>query len=184
MVYMRQVGARVKRKEDPRLITGRSTYVDDLRLSDIGHVAIVRSTQAHARITAIDTTAAEALPGVIAVVSDAGYLSLVEPMPHGGEGGGIPAGMAPIATPILATDYVRHVGQAIAVVVAKDPYIAQDAVDLIDVSYEPLPAVVGVVAAIAPGAPQLYDSVPNNTAFTWVRKHGDSDAAFAGADVT
>jgi carbon-monoxide dehydrogenase large subunit len=184
MVYMKQMGARVKRKEDPRLITGRSTYVDDLRLSDVGHVAIVRSTQGHARILGIDTVAAEGLPGVIAVITSAGLLSLAEPMPHGGEGGGIPSGMKPIKTPILATDRVRHVGQAIAVVVATDPYIAQDAADLIEVDYESLPVVADVEAAIAPGAPELYDHVPNNVAFTWRRKTGDADAAFAAADVT
>jgi carbon-monoxide dehydrogenase large subunit len=183
MVYMKQMGARVKRKEDPRLITGRSTYVDDVRLSAIGHVAIVRSTQAHARIISVDTSAAENLPGVIAVVTSGG-LALAEPMPHGGEGGGIPENMKPIATPVLAGDIVRHVGQAIAVVVATDQYIAQDAVDLIEVDYDPLPVVTNLEAAVAAGAPQLYDGVPNNIAFTWTRKRGDSDGAFAEAAVT
>ncbi len=200
MVYMRQMGARVKRKEDPRLITGRSTYTDDFQPRGIGHVAILRSVYAHARINGIDTSAAENHPGVIAVVTGAqldqwvepmptgvlgeseGRLSLaVEPMPHTGEG--MVEGIVPIQTTVLAVGRVRHVGEPIAVVVADDPMTARDALDLIEVDYEPLPAVTGIEAAMAPGAPQLYDDVPNNIAFTWECKEGDVDAAFASADV-
>ncbi|MGH2347663.1 MAG: xanthine dehydrogenase family protein molybdopterin-binding subunit, partial [Chloroflexota bacterium] len=89
MVYSKLMGARVRRKEDPRLITGRSTYVGDVRLLDIGHVAFLRSTQAHARIVGIDTAAAAALPGVIAVLTGAELQAdFKTPMPHGGEGAG------------------------------------------------------------------------------------------------
>ena len=84
MVYMRMMGARVKRKEDPRLITGSSTYVDDLRLQGLGHLAILRSIYGHATITGIDTSAAKALPGVIAVYTGEEFKGFTGPMPHGG----------------------------------------------------------------------------------------------------
>src|SRR5436309_2460891 len=184
MVYMRQVGARVKRKEDPRLITGSSTYVDDLRPADLAHAAILRSVYAHAKVNGIDTSAAAAHPGVVGVFTGRDFQDMVEPMPHGGEGGGGPAGMAPVATPVVAHDRVHHVGQAVAVVVAEDRYVARDALDLIQVDYEPLEVVTDVEAAMADGAPQIYDHVPNNVAFTWTKRAGDPDAAFAEAEVT
>jgi len=184
MVYSKQMGARVRRKEDPRLITGRSTYVDDVRLRDIGHVAFLRSSQAHARIITIDTSAAAALPGVTAVYTGADLLGdFKTPMPFGGEGSG-PRGMIPVETPVFETERVRHVGMPIAVVVAENPEIAQDAVELIEVDYESLPVVTDPEAAIAPGAPQLYDHVPGNLAFTYKRKRGPVDEAFAQAEVT
>lgn len=182
MVYMRQMGARVKRKEDPRLITGSSTYVDDMRPSNIGYVEIVRSIYGHAKIKGIDTSKAAAAPGVIAVYTGHDFPDL-KPMPFGGgEGGGV-EGSAPIDTPVLPTEVVRHVGQAIAVVVAETRYAAADAVALVEVDYEPLPVVTDIEGALATGAPQLYDNVPGNLAYTAVTKDGDPDAAFAAADV-
>ena len=182
MVYMRQMGARVKRKEDPRLITGSSTYVDDMRPSGIGHVGILRSIYGHAKISGIDTSAAQALPGVIAVYTGHDFADL-KPMPFGGGEGGGAQGSAPIDTAVLPTDVVRHVGQAIAVVVAENRYIAADALALISVDYEPLGVVTDIEAAIADGAPQLYANVPNNVAYTAVTKNGEPDKAFAEADV-
>ncbi len=185
MVYMRQVGARVKRKEDPRLITGSSNYVDDFNPRGVGHLGILRSVYAHAKINGIDTSAAKAHPGVIAVFTGADVPELDRPMPHGeGETAGGQKGMVGIVTAPLATDRVRHVGQAIAAVVAEDRYIARDALDLIVVDYEPLDAVIDIEEAVKDGAPQLYDEVPNNTAYTWTRKRGEVDAAFAEAEVT
>ncbi len=182
MVYMRQMGARVKRKEDPRLITGSSTYVDDLRPAEIGHVAIVRSVYGHAKINGIDTSKAAALPGVIAVYTGQDFANLT-PMPFGGgEGGGV-AGSAPIDTPVLPTDKVMHVGQAIAVVVAEDRYIAADAAALVEVDYEPLDVVTDLAEAVKDGAPQLYDNVPNNVAYTAITKRGTPDEEFANAEV-
>ncbi len=182
MVYMRQVGARVKRKEDPRLITGSSRYTDDLNPRDVGHVAILRSVYGHARINGVDTSAAEAHPGVIAVFTGEQFGTMAGHMPHGAEES-VP-GMKGVQTPLVAKDRVRHVGEPVAVVVAEDRYIARDALDLIVVDYEPLDVVTDIEAAIAPGAPQLYDEVPNNVAYTWERKRGDTDAAFAAAEVT
>jgi carbon-monoxide dehydrogenase large subunit len=181
MVYHKQMGARVKRKEDPRLITGSSTYVDDFRLQDTLHAGILRSTYGHARINGIDTSKAAAHPGVIAVYTAKDFADL-NPMPFGGGEGGGTAGSAPIDTRVLATDKVLHVGHAVAVVVATDRYIAADAAQLIEVDYEPLGTVTDIEEAIKDGAPLVYDHVPNNVAYTSVTKQGDPDAAFASAD--
>jgi carbon-monoxide dehydrogenase large subunit len=179
---MRQVGARVRRKEDPRLITGSSTYVDDFRPADIGHLAILRSIYGHARIRGIDTSKAEAHPGVIGVYTAKDFADLTE-MPFGNSEGGGVAGSAPVATPVLENERVRHVGQAIAVVVATDRYIAADAAELIQVDYEPLPVVTDMEEALKDGAPQLYDHVPNNLAYVHTQKSGDPDAVFTNAPV-
>ncbi len=182
MVYHKQMGARVKRKEDPRLITGSSTYVDDFRLQGVAHAAFVRSTYGHAKINGIDTSKAKAHPGVIGVYTMDDFRGRVTAMPHGGEGGAV-AGAAPVDTPILADGVVHHVGQAIAVVVAKDRYTATDAAALVEVDYEPLATVTDMEEAIKDGAPQLYANVPNNVGYTFIKKEGDPDAAFANADV-
>ena len=184
VVYMRMMGARVRRKEDPRLITGSSTYVDDIRPQDLGHVGLLRSIYGHAKINHIDTSAAKALEGVIAVYTGDEFKRFSGPMPHGGgEGGGGPKGMVGIDTWPLATDVVRHVGQALAVVVATDRYIARDALDLIVVDYEPLPLIVDMEDALKDDAPQIYPEVPNNIAFKWNKIEGEPDDAFANADV-
>ncbi|HEY8884689.1 MAG TPA: xanthine dehydrogenase family protein molybdopterin-binding subunit [Chloroflexota bacterium] len=184
MVYSKQVGARVKRKEDPRLITGSASYVDDYQPRRLAHLAILRSIYAHARIKSIDSTAARQLPGVIAVFTGEDFEGLAGPMPYGpGEGGGGQAGQIAVDCYALEDEIVRHVGQAIAAVVAEDRYVARDALDLIEVDYEPLEPVVDPEAALRPGAPQLYDQVPNNICYRWVKKTDDVDAAFATADV-
>lgn len=184
MAYAKMMGARVRRKEDPRLITGSSTYVDDVQPHGLGYVAILRSVYAHATIARVDTAAAATHPGVIAVYTGAEFRDMAGPMPHGGEGAGLPHDMAPIATPILAHDRVRHVGEPVAVVVATDRYGARDALEKIEVDYEPLETVVNLESAVAPAAPQLYDEVPGNVAFTWRCEHGDPAGAFAAAEVT
>lgn len=185
MVYSKLVGARVKRKEDPRLITGSSTYVDDIQPRDLLHMAVLRSTYAHARIKGIDPSAAKQLPGVVAVFTGAEFKSFTKSMPYGGGGEGGGEGldsMAPVSCYPIEADRVRHVGQAIAVVVAEDRGTARDALDLIEVDYEPLDAVSNMEAALAPSAPQLYDNVPNNLAYTLTTKSGDPEKAFADAD--
>ncbi|MFN8516692.1 MAG: xanthine dehydrogenase family protein molybdopterin-binding subunit [Thermomicrobiales bacterium] len=181
---MRMMGARVRRKEDPRLITGSSTYVDDLRIQGMGHVGILRSIYGHAKINGIDTSAAKALPGVIAVYTGAEFKRFTGPMPHGGgEGAGGQKGQVAIQTWPIEPERVRHVGQAVAVVVAETRYIARDALDLIEVDYEPLPAVTNMEAALEPGAPQLYDDVPGNLVFQWNHIGGEPDKAFAEAEI-
>ena len=174
-------GSAIRRREDPRLITGTATYTDDLTLPGMLHAAIVRSPHAHARVTRIDTAKARSAQGVVAVYTAADTEAVLKPMPCAWL---IPNSELKIATyPQLVKDVVRYVGDCVAVVVAEDRYQAQDAVDLIDVDYDPLPPVVDPQKAAATGAPQLHADVPGNQAFHWTVAGGDVDAAFAKADV-
>src|ERR671923_1719650 len=171
------VGSRIKRREDPRLITGRGTYVDDIQLTRMTYAAILRSPYAHARIRSINVDKAKALPGVVAVMTGADL-----------QGKNVPCGwtlpdMKVAPHPALAVGKVRYTGDAVAVVVAEERYIARDALDLIEVDFEPLAVVVDAEKAIQPGAPQLHDEVPNNTTFVWKVAGGDVDKAFREADV-
>ena len=134
-VLPKLVGQRVKRREDPRLIQGHGTYVDDIKIVGMQHLAFKRSDIAHGRILSVDTSAAEALDGVEAVFTGAQLAELLEPMPI----------MTPFPSPphrAVAVDVVRYVGEPVAVVVACDRYVARDAADAIAVEYESLPAVV------------------------------------------
>jgi len=148
----------------------------------MAHVAILRSPHAHARITNIDTSAAAESPGVVAVYTGTDTDSVLNPIPC--------AWIVPdtdtkaVAYPAMASEIVRYVGEAVAVVVAEDRYQAEDALELITVDYEPLPVVVNPEAAMQAGAPQLHDDAPSNQAFHWVAAGGDTDAAFESAEVT
>lgn len=141
-VLPKLMGERIKRREDPRLIQGHGTYVDDLKIAGMLHLAFKRSDLAHARIVSIDTSAAEALDGVEAAFTGAQLKEFLGPMPIGTP---FPAPAHYSVTP----DVARFVGDPVAVVVATDRYIARDALDLIEVHYEPLPAVVDPEAALA-----------------------------------
>ena len=150
------VGERVKRREDPRLITGTATYVDDLRLPGMLHALILRSPHAHAKINSIDIEAARKASGVIAVLTAAELKNKIGSLP-----------CAAIAEhkpfhPVLAKGKVRYVGEPIAVVVAADPYKAQDALDLVEVDYDPLEAVVDPEKALEPGAPLIHEKFGTN----------------------
>jgi carbon-monoxide dehydrogenase large subunit len=175
-------GSGIRRREDPRLITGQASYTDDIKLPHMAHAAILRSPHAHARITNIDTSAAAESPGVVAVYTGTDTDSVLNPIPC--------AWIVPdtdtkaVAYPAMASEIVRYVGEAVAVVVAEDRYQAEDALELITVDYETLPAVVNPEAAMQAGAPQLHDDAPNNQAFHWVAAGGDTDAAFESAEVT
>jgi carbon-monoxide dehydrogenase large subunit len=181
MAVTKIFGASVRRREDPRLITGRATYTDDLTLPGMLHAAILRSPHAHARIRSIDVAAARALPGVEAVFTGADL--------QGKVGNVACAWLIPNSSlclpehPPLAIDRVRYVGDGVAVVVAADRATARDALDLIEVDYELLPAVTDVEKAIEQGAPLLHESAPGNVAFTWRVGGGDADKAFAEAEV-
>ncbi len=177
----RVFGSGIRQREDPRLITGTAAYTDDLVLPGMLYAAILRSPHAHARIRHIDTSKARSAPGVVAVFTAADTAPVLKPMPCAWL---IPNSDLKIATyPQLAKDVVRYVGDAVAVIVAEDRYQAQDALELIDVEYEPLPAVVDPQKAAGPGAPQLHADIPGNQAFHWSVAGGDVDAAFAHADV-
>ena len=173
------VGRAMKRVEDPRLVRGIGTYTDDLRLPGMLHAAILRSPYAHARIRAIDTSAAAALPGVVTVLTGADVNDACGAVPCAAA---IPDLKAPRHT-VLASDRVYFVGHAVAVAVANDPYAARDAVDAIDVDYEPLPVVVNPEEAAKPGSALTHPDLGTNVAFAQtVAGGGDIDDAFRRAD--
>ena len=155
------VGQRVKRREDPRLIQGRATYVDDIALVGMQHLAFKRSDVAHGRIRSIDTSAAEAMDGVEAVFTGAQIAEFLAPMPIG----------TPFPSPdhrAVAVDTVRYGGEPVAVVVASDRYVARDAADAIVVSYDTLPAVVDLELAMTGKPTVIHPAFPNNLAVALV----------------
>ena len=186
-VLPKLVGARVKRREDPRLIQGRGTYVDDIKIVGMLHLAFARSDLAHGRIRSVDTSAAEAMDGVEAVYTGAQIADLLGPMPIG----------TPFPSPdhrAVAADVVRYVGEPVAVVVASDRYIARDAADTIVVDYERLPAVVDTEEAMTGKPTVIHADFANNLAVPFVPMGTGVDAkgnvddtaidqAFADAEV-
>jgi 2-furoyl-CoA dehydrogenase large subunit len=168
------VGRSVQRVEDAALLTGRGRYIDDLgtRPGTL-EAAILRSPHAHAEITAIDAERARALPGVAAVLTGEDIKAFTASMVVGVK--------APLESWPIATDRVRYVGEPVAVVVARDRYVAEDALDLIEVAYKPLPAIVDPVATLAEGAPILHPSLGSNLASERSFRYGDPEAAFAAA---
>lgn len=179
----RVMGAAVKRKEDPRLITGEAKYLDDVQLTGMVYAAILRSPYAHARIKTIDVSKAVKLPGVVAVFTGEDFKELPAlPCAWQAEAGRIQNN---VNTPrVLEIDRVTHTGAGVAVVVAEDRYAAEDALGLIEVDYQPLPVVVDAEKATQPGAPQLHENAPNNICMDW--KIGDqqgTDSALASSEV-
>jgi len=172
------LGTPVKRREDPRLITGQATYVDDMKMLNMLHMSILRSPYGHARINSINTEVARNHPGVVAVYTAEDLKGVV--------------GNVPIAVPLppyidkgmgrrgpLAEGKVRFYGDPVAVVIADDKYTARDAVDLIDVDYEPLPAAIDLEKAMQPGAPLLYEEYGTNVGLPIHPPTDDIDKAFA-----
>jgi len=174
-------GAPVERIEDARLLRGQGRYLDDLRLPGLLHVAFVRSSHAHARIVRIDAGQALDLPGVHAVftAADLGPLA-AKPMPQPAPSPLITQGFT---QPPLATDEVCYVGEPIAVVVADDRYIAEDAAALVEVDYEGLDVVADAATALQPDAGLAHAGATGNRVATITAKFGDADAAFASAAV-
>lgn len=176
-------GASIKRKEDPRLITGEAKYLDDIQLPGLLIAAVLRSPYAHARIKRINTKKAAKAPGVVAVFTGEDFKDLPAlPCAWQAESGRIPNH---VNTPrVLEIDRVTFTGAGVAVVVAEDRYAAEDALHLIEVDYEPLPVVVDAEKAAQDGAPQLHDNAPNNICMDW--ECGDkraTEAALHIADV-
>ena len=173
-----EIGKARTRKEDARLITGQTNWTDNIQLPGLLHVAFLRSPQAHAKITQVDVSGAREMPGVIAAFSGADFAA---------EQGSLPCAW-PVtpdivipAHPPMATDEVRYGGEIVACVVARDRYLAADALERIDVDYEPLPAVLDLERALAPGSPKVH--AEGNKSFEWVFANGDLDAAFRDAPV-
>ncbi len=171
-------GQRIKRREDPRLITGKGRYVGDFTVPGTLHAAILRSPPAHARIVNVDLTEARKAPGVLYAVSGRELGPFGRPLP-------LPAphpALKPAMPSALAVDRVRFVGEAVAAVVAEDRYQAEDALERIRVEYEPLPAVVEAAKALDPATPVIHGGIGTNLAARWSVKTADVDAALATAD--
>ena len=174
------MGAAIKRKEDPRLMTGEAKYLDDVKLVGMAYAAILRSPYAHAKIKRINTKKAEKHPGVVAVFTGEDFKDLPAlPCAWQAEAGRIKNN---VNTPrVLEIDRVTHIGAGVAVVVADDRYTAEDALALIEVDYEPLPVVVDAEKATQPGAPQIHENAPNNICFDWAIGDKDGTAAALGS---
>ena len=208
MVRSAMIGARVRRKEDPRLITGSSMYVDDLQMAGMLHLVFVRSPYAHARIRSIDTSAAASAPGVVAIYTSEQLAEFCGPMPGGAGGEGAPmeedtppvegqsgetAGEvnvtedSEIPTPTtwpLARGKARWVGEPVVAIVAQTVAQGNDAAELVEIDYEELPAVVDIEAGQEPGSALVWDNIRNNVGVRYERARGDADKAFAEATHT
>ena len=176
----KQIGESVRRFEDPRFLKGEGHYVANIELPNMAHVAILRSPHAHAKINSINTDKAAALDGVIAVYTgqdliDSGVGSLIS-------GWNVPDQNNPPHFPLTA-DKARHVGDAVAALAAESAAIAEDALNLIEVDYEVLPAIVNPKAAMDEGAPQLHEEAPNNQCLYWAFGEKETmEKAFEEAD--
>ncbi len=175
----RWFGERVTRNEDPRLLAGRGTYVDDIHLPGLLHAAFVRSPHAHARIVRIDTAAARALAGVVAVYTsedlpDAIRGPLPRLIPH-------PALIHHKTQVALAGTFVHHAGEPIAMVVAESRYLAEDGADLVEVEFEALPPVVDLERAAQPDSPTVHEDLATNVAAHHTQRVGNVEDAFARA---
>ena len=170
------IGQSILRREDAYLLRGHGRFIDDLSESrDQVHLGFVMSPHAHARILALDTAAAKALPGVIDVLTGADLAKITKPMCTEID---FP-GYVRNERPVIAVDKVRFVGEQVAVVLAKSPYIAQDAIDLVHVEYEPLPVSADLDAARQAGAPLVHDHIERNTIFQAKFKTENFDEEFA-----
>ena len=182
-------GRPVPRVEDDRLLRGHGRFADDLQVPGALEVAFVRSTEAHARIANVNVAKARSAPGVVAVYTAADVAEL-EPLLNSAELQ-VPPGLAealdPVVrvepTPLLASETVVHVGQAVAMVVAENRYLAEDAAELVELDLEPLAAIIDPERALEPDAPHVHTHWEDNLALHLVTRTGDAEAAFAGADV-
>jgi carbon-monoxide dehydrogenase large subunit len=180
---MRHVGQAMKRFEDPRLVTGNGVFVGDLTLPDMLHATVARSQHAHARLRRVDVAAARAVPGVVAVLTGVDIAGVLPGIPTRAMTGerAVDVLHAP-EYPLLAQDKVCYVGQPMAVVVAHDPYVARDAVELITVDYEPLVPVLDAAAAARDEAPVIHAAMGTNVAMRLRQRAGDLEGAWAQAD--
>ena len=163
----------MRRREDPRLITGRGRYAGDINLEGVAHLAFLRSPLPHATISSIDIETASAMPGVLAVWTAADLPPAMRELVEW-----VPRGITGKPRPVLAAGEVNYVGEAVAAVVAETSYQAQDAAQAVFADLEPLPGVATLDAAIAPGAATVHDDLEDNLAGSYSRAHGDIDAAF------
>ena len=183
----RFVGQSLPRREDARLLNGRGQFVADLNLPNMLHAVFVRSRVAHARIRSVDLSRAAAAPGVVLAMSGADLLQLLPPVPDTQLS--LPRKWTTQVQhtflnpqqPLLAQDKVRHVGEAVAVILAESRYLAEDAAELVTLDLEPLPAVVDAEQALAVGSPVLHEQYATNLIGEFAVAKGDVEAAFARA---
>ncbi|MGA8551148.1 MAG: xanthine dehydrogenase family protein molybdopterin-binding subunit, partial [Stellaceae bacterium] len=163
------IGQPVRRVEDRRFLTGHGSYVDDLIRPRQAFAHMLRSPHAHARIRALDTAAAAAAPGVLAVLTGADVAGDgLGPIPCLGALTNRDGSISPVPPrPAMVRERVRHVGDTVAMVVAESLAQARDAAELIEIDYEPLPAAVETALALDPGQPAVWDEMPGNLAFDW-----------------
>ena len=173
-----ELGKARLRKEDDRLLAGQTTWTDNIILPGLLHMCFVRSPFAHARITSVDVSAAREMPGVIAAFSGADFADEQASLPCGWP---VTEDIIVPPHPPMATDEVRYVGEAVAVVIARDRYEAADAIAAVDVNYEPLPPVLDMRAALEEGSPKVHEA--GNKCYVWPFVQGDIDAAFRDAPV-
>jgi carbon-monoxide dehydrogenase large subunit len=174
-------GSGIKRREDPRLITGSATYTDDVKLPGLTYALFARSPYAHARLKSVNVEAARKAPGVVAVFTGKDVKDKLVSVPCAWNVPGCDLKVP--SHPLLAHDKVRYVGDAIAMVIAETRAQAKDAMDLVEADYEPLGATADPEKAAQQGAAQLHAEVPGNIAFTWTVAGGDAEAAFKSAEV-
>lgn len=168
------IGKDIKRREDPALLMGTAQYTNDINLPGMLHTAVLRSPYPHARIVRIDTSAAQALPGVYAVLTGKDAAELIDPLPR--------FCAEEVVEHAIAIDKVRYVGEAVVAVAAESRYIAEDAVELVQVEWEPLPPVIDPVAAMQPDAPLVHENLGTNVVFDHTFVFGDVAGDFARAD--
>jgi carbon-monoxide dehydrogenase large subunit len=177
----RFTGASVKRSEDPRVLTGRGRYVDDVRFPGMLHAAFVRSPVAHARVSRVDVTAARTSPGVVLVLTGPELESLIVPGP--GSGAMFAQNVPVPEFSVLATDKVRFAGDPVVLVVAESRYLAEDACELVEVDYDELPPVLTAQSALDPDSPPIFEDLGSNVLVqSPAATYGDVDGAFARAD--
>jgi carbon-monoxide dehydrogenase large subunit len=182
-----EIGQARKRKEDAHLLTGQTTWTDNMTLPGMLHLAILRSPTSHARITAVDLSGALASPGVVAAFSGQDIKDIQGTIPCAWP---VTADMVNPGHPSLAVDQVNHVGEAVAVVAARDKASAEDALEAIEVDYEPLPVVLDMEAALADGATLVHPHLTSNKSFTWEFESGAAgtggaiDDALRSAEIT
>ena len=171
---LKWVGKDIKRREDPALITGKATYTNDMTLPGMLYAAVLRSPHAHARILSIEKTAAEELPGVYAVLTGEEATELINPVPC--------FAAEPVEERAIAVDKVRYAGEAVVAVAAESRYVAEDALELVEVEWEPLEHVVDAEEAMKPDAPLLHDTLDSNVVYDQTFTFGDVEEDFARAD--
>lgn len=173
------VGRPIRRTEDPRLLAGEGRYLDDLRTGPLHHVAFVRSPHARARIRRLDLARARGMPGVVAILGPVEVAGRIGPIPVTVDSADYHAP----PQPVLPLE-VRAAGEPVAVVVARDPALALDAAERVEVDYEPLPAVATIDAALAPGAPRVHEDLRDNVLYSTAQRFGDIEGVLAEAEVT